>query len=79
MHRLNARQLVKDLGGQASLHRKLNEGHKGERITLEAIEKWCERDSIPGKWLVELSTLANKEKIDLQLANYIIQPRAVRA
>lgn len=72
---LAARKLVKHLGGQAALHRRLNAGKSPERISLEAIEKWCERDSIPGRWLAELLSLAKKDKIQIDVDDYIVKPK----
>lgn len=73
MRKLNARQLVKDMGGQAELHRKLNVGLSKEdaRITLKGIEKWCERGAIPGHWLTEIINIAKRDKISIKLESYL--------
>lgn len=58
--KMNARRLIHRLGGQAEVRRKLiSEGHN---IKLDTVEKWCVRGSIPGEWLVHLSSLG---KFDL--------------
>lgn len=75
MRRLNARQLIKDMGGQAELHRKLN-AHAPQdhpRISLKGIEKWCERGTIPGHWLTEILSIAQRDKLPItdQLDSYL--------
>lgn len=54
----NVRGLVHRLGGQKSLHRTLVSN--GYDITLDAIEKWCSRNSIPGAWITRLQSVADE-------------------
>ena len=55
--KLNVRGLVHRLGGQKALHRTLvADGHD---ITLDGIEKWCRRGSIPGVWMPRLQQVAD--------------------
>lgn len=55
--KLNVRGLVHRLGGQKALHRTLvADGHD---ITLDGIEKWCRRGSIPGVWMPRLQHVAD--------------------
>lgn len=60
--KLNVRGLVHRLGGQKALHRTLVA--QGHDITLDGIEKWCRRGSIPGVWIPRLQVVADELKVD---------------
>lgn len=65
--KMDARRLIHDLGGQAEVRRKLDSN--GHRISQDGIEKWCVRGSIPGEWLLHLSSIG---KVDI--AAYKLKP-----
>lgn len=67
--KLNIRSLIRDLGGQADVHRKLLAA--GFSISLGAIEKWCVRGSIPAHWLARLQDIANAAGRSINLPDYI--------
>ena len=71
--KIDARKLVHEFGGHADLMRKLAAaGHpvsSSERYGRDTIEKWCQRGSIPGKWLVVMNNLQK-----FNIANYVIKP-----
>jgi len=56
--------MIEQLGGVAELKRKIES--KGHEITYKGIEKWRERKSITGKWLITLQTLASDEGFSLK-------------
>ena len=58
--------MIEQLGGVAELKRKIES--KGHEITYKGIEKWRERKSITGKWLVLLQDLATDEGFSLKSA-----------
>lgn len=65
--KMNARRLIHDLGGQAEVRRKLVAA--GHDITQDGLEKWCVRGSVPGQWMLRLSTVGN-----FNIADYQIKP-----
>lgn len=75
--KIDARKLVHDFGGQTELRRKLaasgNPVSGSEKYCRDTIEKWCQRGSIPGRWLVVMNSI---QKFDI--ANYVIKPTVQR-
>lgn len=69
--KMNARRLIHDLGGQAEVRRKLVAA--GHDISQDGLEKWCVRGSIPGQWLVNLSSISA-----FNIADYRITKRTKR-
>lgn len=67
--KLNVRGLVHRLGGQKALHRTLLAN--GQDITLDAIEKWCARGSIPGVWLPRLQKVADEVEPGLRVTDIL--------
>lgn len=53
---LNVRDVVKFFGGPAQLARSATAN--GNALTAAAIDKWQQRNQIPGAWLVRLSAMA---------------------
>lgn len=66
---MNVRGLVHALGGQAALQRELDA--KGYEITLNAIERWCARESIAARWIVPLQKIADTQGNDVNVLNYL--------
>lgn len=69
---LNTRGLVHRLGGQKALHRTLVAN--GHDITLDAIEKWCSRGSIPGVWIPRLQVVADELKLEQRVTDILKEP-----
>lgn len=76
--KIDARRLVRDFGGHADLMRKFAAAgtpvSTSEKFGRDTIEKWCARNSIPGKWLV---TMNNLQKFDV--ATYVLKPTKKKA
>lgn len=70
--RLHVRKLISRFGGQAELCRRMNA--KGYAITAKAIEKWIERDSIPGKRIMQLFELGISEGHPIDLHGFLLRP-----
>lgn len=73
MAKLNVRGLVHRLGGQKALSRHL--AVNGHEISLDGIEKWCMRGSIPGLWLARLHDVAAELEIDPKSVSEILQEK----
>lgn len=58
MKQNNVRGLVHRLGGQKTLHRALIAN--GHDLSLDTVEKWCSRGSVPGVWLMRLQNVADE-------------------
>lgn len=75
--KIDARKLVHDFGGQAELRRKLeasgNAVSASEKYARDTIEKWCQRKSIPGRWLVIMNSI-----MKFDIANYVIKQAPTR-
>lgn len=63
--KMNARRLIHDLGGQAEVRRKLVAA--GYDISQDGLEKWCVRGSVPGQWLLNLSSIGAFNIADYKL------------
>lgn len=70
--RLHVRKLIARFGGQSELCRRMNA--KGYQVTGKAIEKWIERDSIPGNRLIQLFELGVSEGHPIDLYGFLTQP-----
>lgn len=44
----------------------------GETLTIKAVEKWIERESIPTQKILNLQTIAEQRKLKFKWENYII-------
>lgn len=66
---LNVRGLVHHLGGQKALQRTLVAN--GHDITLDGIEKWCSRGSIPGVWIPRLQVVADELGIEKRVTDIL--------
>lgn len=64
MNDLDVRALVKRMGGPTHLHKRLKK--EGYDISLQAINMWVYRNSLPAKWLATLGTLAAKDRRPLK-------------
>lgn len=71
---IDVRKLVARFGGQGELCRRMNA--KGYVVTLKAIEKWIERDSIPGKRIIQLFELGISEGHPIDLYGFLLRPNA---
>lgn len=69
MTQLDVRGAVKFFGGPAELRRRL--AAADSKITVKAIEKWHERNSIPGVWLVRLSQLARTQGRNFDISDFM--------
>ena len=67
--RFNVRDAVRFFGGPASLARRAT--LHGNPLTVKAIEKWQQRDRIPGDWLVRMTSLAKIEKRHFEIHDFI--------
>lgn len=67
--RMNARGLVHRLGGQKALHRTLVAN--GHEITGDALEKWCARGHIPGRWIPVLQDVADELKLEIKVTDVL--------
>jgi hypothetical protein len=70
--RLHVRKLVARFGGQSELCRRMNA--KGYAISAKAIEKWIERDSIPGHRIIQLFELGISEGHPIDLYGFLLRP-----
>lgn len=70
--RINVRQLIARFGGQSELCRRMNA--KGFAISAKAIEKWIERDNIPGPRIIQLFELAISEGHPIDLYGFLLRP-----
>lgn len=69
---IDVRKLVARFGGQGELCRRMNA--KGYAVSLKAIEKWIERDSIPGKRIIQLFELGISEGHPIDLHGFLLRP-----
>lgn len=67
--RLNARKIVEHLGGLAATRRMLREG--GVDISIDAIDKWRRRGSIPGDKIAVLAAAAKRKRRAFNLYDFI--------
>jgi hypothetical protein len=70
--KLNTRGLVHRLGGQKQLLRTLVAN--GHEITLDGIEKWCSRGSIPGVWIPRLQVVADELGVEKRVTDILKEP-----
>lgn len=74
--RFDAKAVIKFFGGPADLTRRAKKA--GFMITVKAIEKWQERNQIPGVWLVRLAAIAKSEGRYFEISDFItpaVEPR----
>src|SRR3546814_10283567 len=69
---IDVKKLVLRFGGRAELLRRLQASQLGP-ITVEGVDKWFERSSIPIRRLLDLLVLADREGERLDLYAYLIQ------
>jgi hypothetical protein len=67
--RLNARQIITDLGGVTALSSLMHKA--GCPVSSHVIEKWKVRDSIPSRHLVALIGLSDKGDLPIKINQYI--------
>jgi hypothetical protein len=68
--RLNVVALITRFGGRSELWRKLTK--RGNRLSIESLEKWRERGRIPSPHLMTLLAMAKEEGKPINLYDYII-------
>ncbi len=66
---IDAKRLVKALGGRAQLFRKLKA--EGCSLSHRTIDNWVDRNSIPLKRFILLAEIAKTEGWDLKITDYI--------
>jgi hypothetical protein len=71
--RFDAKAAVRFFGGPADLARRAKK--HGFPVTIKAIEKWQERNQIPGPWLVRLSAIAKSENRLFEISDFITRPQ----
>ena len=71
--RFDAKAVIRFFGGPADLTRRAKKA--GFMITIKAIEKWQERNQIPGAWLVRLATIAKSEDRLFEISDFITRPQ----
>jgi hypothetical protein len=69
----NARGAVLFFGGPADLARRLKAA--GFTLSLKAIEKWTQRKTIPGSWLVRMASVAKTEGRSFDIHDFIVRER----
>jgi hypothetical protein len=67
--RFDVKAAVRFFGGPAELARRASAS--GPALSVKAIEKWQERGSIPGVWLVRLSQLARREERIFEIHDFM--------
>lgn len=78
---LDLNRLLSDVSGiessnskrsqHAELTRLLSEAFPDDSITVKGVEKWFERGSIPGDWLVKIQLLAERLGRPVQISDYV--------
>ena len=68
-NRFKTKQLIAHFGGRIELWRRLEA--IGFKLSVKTIEKWMERDNIPGNRIVQLMALAQHEGRPLDLNKFV--------
>ena len=69
LHTFNTKKMIKDFGGRTQTALKLRQ--HGFDITVDGIDKWNKRSSVPFKALTTLQVIAKNEKIRFDMMDYI--------
>ena len=72
---LNVSLVIQSFGGVARLSGKLE--RSGHPISVGGIEKWRERNNIPGRVLVKLAQIAEDEGWQLQLTEFLTNSQQI--
>lgn len=62
---MDARAMIKSLGGPSALADALSRREPAKPISAEAVQKWCERGAIPPRWHYHLVTIAEEHGVPL--------------
>ena len=66
---VNVKEVVKFFGGKEQIVADYSKLLKKD-ITVKAVEKWIERNSLPGQHHTNLISLASKKKLSFNLADF---------